>query len=533
MYIKKSNIALAVITALALAGCGSEDEEAGGKTVVETPPPSISIKSQVLVNEPADSPIESSVPISLSKPAKKDITLNYEVTPITASAGKDFESGAGEITIPTGSISSSIPFTILADSLDEPDETFLISISDAKNATVDSNYAETIVTIRDTDPTPSGGFVADVSNVTEQTGLFSVEILIDTPSGKDIQFPFDLNGLATLSEDYKLITQSPITIKSGQTSANIEFEMLTDSIPEGGESIKIELLEPSNAELSDNNEQTIIITGDLGMNDSGVTTWFDGNSHTSTSPSSDYPGQDADFGRDANNPPDFDGHSGFSLTKIDASSNALPSNAESFDCVLDNQTGLFWEVKASEQALPALSDEALKDYIREFSDSPEYSYTNSHKQWRASNYTYLWYNPNTKENGGAAGVKGQRFVDSRYPISQSCAVPDHNSPSYNAQFQYCSTSDYIDQMNRLSVCGFKDWRLPQISELKSLHNYAVDAGDSLAPYFPNEPKGQILSSTPSADAEGAVWCLDTATGQSKFCNKNLHYKIRAVRGGAQ
>ncbi|MBB1419839.1 hypothetical protein H5187_21610 [Pseudoalteromonas sp. SG44-1] len=187
MKLKKSNIVLALAAAFAINGCGSEeDEKSAGISFPEDTPPSISIESAKLVNEPGDSVLDSSVRLSLSKAAKEEVTLSYEVTAITASSGLDFEAIAGEITIPIGSLSSTISFKVLPDGLDEEDETFLISISDPKNATLKTGFTESIITIRNTDPTPSAGFVTDVASVTEDTGLFSVELEIDTASGKDI-----------------------------------------------------------------------------------------------------------------------------------------------------------------------------------------------------------------------------------------------------------------------------------------------------------------------------------------------------------
>ena len=127
MKLKKSNIVLALAAAFAISGCGSEENEisAGISLPVDTTPPSISIDAAKLINEPADSVLENSVRLSLSKAAKEEVTLSYEVTAMTASAGVDFEASAGQITIPIGSLSSTISFRVLPDSLDEDDETFL------------------------------------------------------------------------------------------------------------------------------------------------------------------------------------------------------------------------------------------------------------------------------------------------------------------------------------------------------------------------------------------------------------------------
>ncbi|MBH0063471.1 hypothetical protein I6E85_20355 [Pseudoalteromonas sp. NZS71] len=115
MKLKKSNIVLALAAASVLSGCGSEeDEKSGGFTFPEdTTPASISIEASKLINEPADSVLDSSVRLSLSKATKEEVTLSYEVTAITASAGVDFEVTAGELTIPIGSLSSTISFKLL------------------------------------------------------------------------------------------------------------------------------------------------------------------------------------------------------------------------------------------------------------------------------------------------------------------------------------------------------------------------------------------------------------------------------------
>ncbi|MDH5547047.1 MAG: DUF1566 domain-containing protein [Gammaproteobacteria bacterium] len=83
------------------------------------------------------------------------------------------------------------------------------------------------------------------------------------------------------------------------------------------------------------------------LNDTGLVSCSDGVNFVSC-PQTLYPGQDAEYGRDANSTRnDNDGYAGFSFTKLDQNGNALAATATSWACVRDNTTGLVWEVKTS------------------------------------------------------------------------------------------------------------------------------------------------------------------------------------------
>lgn len=59
-------------------------------------------------------------------------------------------------------------------------------------------------------------------------------------------------------------------------------------------------------------------------------------------------GQDAANGRDVSVPNDSDGSLGFSYTKVGASGELLSAGAGAWSCVVDNVTGLMWEVKTTD-----------------------------------------------------------------------------------------------------------------------------------------------------------------------------------------
>ena len=494
----------------------------------------LTIESTKKIMEPANGELSSSVKVNLSSVAKKDITFNYDITGITATAGMDFIADSREVMIKAGARSYEIPLIVLGDSLDEDDETVLIKIKNAINATIKENYNSSTITIQDEDEDSTVAFETSFTKVAEGAGDYKVKVNLSTASEKDVKIPFVLSGLATKNQDYELKTQSPIVVPSGSKQVTIDLDFLPDDIKEGGESVVIELLSPQNAKLGDDNIMTIFIPGDVGLNDTGVTSWYDGESFTSTSPSSDYPGQDAEFGHDAGNNVSYDGAAGLSFTKLDASGNALPSSANQYECIQDNRTGLIWESKQSTQTLPTSSGKELKDTIAQMIKDGNYSYLPSHENWRAANYKYYWFNNDRTNNGGAEGAEGLRFVNNKYPVSMNCAFPNDELPNYSNSFSHCNTEKYVKAMNMNAHCGYKDWRLSEIDELRSIHNYRAtgeEAGE--VEYFPNTANGDYISATPSADGTGAAWCLSAVTGQVRYCNKQVSNFIRLVRGGAQ
>ncbi|MCB1659845.1 MAG: DUF1566 domain-containing protein, partial [Pseudomonadales bacterium] len=98
------------------------------------------------------------------------------------------------------------------------------------------------------------------------------------------------------------------------------------------------------------------------------------------------------------------GDAGFDFTKISATGEKLAANANSWNCVLDNHTGLMWDNKTDDGSLH---------------DKGE---------------VFTWYNPDASKNGGLAGTQN------------------------NGK----NTHELVNTVNIQGWCGYKDWRLPTI-----------------------------------------------------------------------
>jgi Cu/Ag efflux protein CusF len=218
------------------------------------------------------------------------------------------------------------------------------------------------------------------------------------------------------------------------------------------------------------------------LNDTGITKCGNGVSSGFDCPEADYPGQDAEYGRDTdqatNN--DYDGYRGFNYTKISSTGQELPAIATKWACVKDNVTGLIWEVKTD--------DGGLHD-----------------KGW-----TYSWFEPDNKQNGGSVGTQD----------AGSCGGTS-----------LCDTHDYVQAVNALGWCGAKDWRMPSKSELSSIVSFDRGVPAIDVDYFVNTPVNWYWTASPSALDANSASAVGFRDGYSGMAVKNDSGHVRLIRGG--
>lgn len=151
-------------------------------------------------------------------------------------------------------------------------------------------------------------------------------------------------------------------------------------------------------------------------------------------------------------------------------------------CVLDTGTGLTWEVKTD--------DNGVRD-----------------KDW-----IYSWFVSLRAETGNPAG----------YPNSGRC----HNK-------QDCDTERYVGSVNKLGLCGFRDWRLPSAEELEGLLRPEGTGAKIDTRYFPNTPAAYYWSSDYVPLEVGGALLVSFELGMSLAGNSASGAYVRLVRGPAK
>lgn len=197
--------------------------------------------------------------------------------------------------------------------------------------------------------------------------------------------------------------------------------------------------------------------------------------------------------------------------KIGTQGQVLADDATQWDCVYDSKTQLLWEEKTD--------DGGLRD-----------------KDW-----SYTWYNPNSKTNGGNAGIKD----DSNMSKGQICG----NS------LNECNTKAYVDAINQQNLCGVKDWQLPAIEDLYSLIEcntgfnsvYTIPTKSGTNKQVPERCKGESFyrptinlifantrsnwywSSSLDADVSRYAWIVTFDDGYVYSASKHDNGYVRLVR----
>lgn len=515
---KRKLLLASVISTLVLSGCGGSDSEGGsdnggGGDSNPNPPsvvdlPTLAIKDAVIGEK--DSQHAASFEVNLSGASDKSVSFTIETAGGSAQSGSDFIALKKFVTIAPGQRSAEVEINVLGDESFEPDEFFELRLSNPDNAKINQEAGTAKITLLNNDTQPVVHFQKRLQRVEENRVAAQVVVALSNPSGFDTDVTIDIAGTAEEGQDFTLSEGKTVKIPAGQSSVEYPVNVVEDQVPAYGETLLLTLSQPVNATLPNADDRslsqkhTIIVVGDALMNDTGVTTFSDGTGTTglTTEPASS-PGQDASYGRDTELPSNSDGHAGFSLTKLDIHGNELASGSSIWSCVRDNVTGLVWEVKR-----PPVSPPSVEGSLGD---------------WTATNYRYTWSNTDATKNGGASGAIGSKS-------GERCAF----RPDGDVMGQGCNTASFVKEMNNFGHCGFKNWRVPGINELKSVHRLSSSSDISVpdATYFTNTDLAEgvaYLSSTPSADASASVWCFELATGNVRLCQKQTHHALRLVR----
>jgi len=188
------------------------------------------------------------VTAQLSATHTLDVTVPFTVSGTATGGGTDYSITASPITITAGSTTGSATITIAPDTLDENNETVILTMGTPTNGNIGTTTVHT-ATITDDDAPPTVQFSSASGSGDEATTPATATATLSAASGLTVTVAYaTANGTAVQPGDYTS-TSGTLTFNPGETSKPINVPIIDDAAAELSEDFTVTLSGPTNATL--------------------------------------------------------------------------------------------------------------------------------------------------------------------------------------------------------------------------------------------------------------------------------------------
>lgn len=203
------------------------------------------------------------VTATLSTLSDQDVQAPFIVSGSTANPS-DHDLIDGTITILAGTLSGEVTFTVNDDTLDESDETVILTLGIPGNALLGATQRHT-VTIND-DDLPNVSWATNGQTVNESPAscpcAVNVTATLSSVSSDVVTVPYTVSGTATVGDDFSTPAPNPLIIAAGTLSTSLLFNVFADVQSESSEFVILTILTPTNANLGTTVQHSVEILDD-------------------------------------------------------------------------------------------------------------------------------------------------------------------------------------------------------------------------------------------------------------------------------
>jgi len=216
------------------------------------PQPTLSVNN-ISMNEGDVGFTDFSFTVTQSAVSGLQTSFNCSGDPGSAQIPSDFLNNGGPRQIPAGDTTVSVTFQVVGDTVFEPDEFFQVQCGSPSNATFTDGTGRADI-IND-DPAPPSLSIGDVSivegNSGQSTFVFTVTKTGTSVDGSSFDFA-TADGTATDADNDYGPTSGTVNFTAAETSKTISVTVNGDTNVEPDETFVINLTNPVNAAISDN-----------------------------------------------------------------------------------------------------------------------------------------------------------------------------------------------------------------------------------------------------------------------------------------
>lgn len=202
-------------------------------------PPTLTI-TDVTITEGHGGTISAVFTVNLSAASTETLSVTFATENGSATAGSDFQANAGTLTFGPGETSKTITVLVKGDRLGEPNETFIVNLSGATNATIADGQG--VGTILDDEPRISINDVSKKEGKKSQTMQFTFTVTLSVAYDQPVTMSYQtVNDTATMSDGDYTAKSGTLTIKPGETTKTITIAVKGDSKKEANETFYLDL----------------------------------------------------------------------------------------------------------------------------------------------------------------------------------------------------------------------------------------------------------------------------------------------------
>jgi CSLREA domain-containing protein len=240
----------------------------GGQVVIILP--SISI-TDVTVTEGNSGTTNATFTISLSQASNQTVSVDFATANGTATAGSDYQSTSGTLTFIPGETQKTISVAVNGDTLNEPNETFFVNLTNQQNSTIADNQGQGTI-LNDDQPgvqftrsdytvpeANASGFVSiTVTRTGDTSQPLSVDFMTSDQSGTT-PCQTNNNGFASDRCDYATAAGT-LRFGAGESAKSIPVIIINDAYVEPTEQFTIKLSNVVGATINAPDTATVFIT---------------------------------------------------------------------------------------------------------------------------------------------------------------------------------------------------------------------------------------------------------------------------------
>ena len=213
--------------------------------------PTMSI-NDVTVTEGNSGTTNATFTVTLAATSGQTVTVSAQTASGTATSGTDFTAtGPTTLTFSAGTTTQTFTVPVLGDTLSEANETLLVNLTSATNATISD--AQGVGTITDDDGAPSLS-INDVTVTEGNSGTTSATftVTLSPASGQAVTVAAQTaNSTATSGSDYTATGPTTLTFSAGTTTQTFTVPVVGDTTDEVDETFVVNLTSATAATISD------------------------------------------------------------------------------------------------------------------------------------------------------------------------------------------------------------------------------------------------------------------------------------------